>query len=369
MKRRVLFFANSLYEGGAEKVLQTLLQNLNKDKFDVTLYSLHKEDPTKGYPSSITYKYLYGRGKIIDYIITLIYKYFNPFLFYRLFVRGKYDTEVAFIEGYSTRIVSGSTNKNSKKIAWVHIDLQNNHWTDIAFRSKEEEYECYHRFDVVVGVSQTVKAVNDNLFPKVKSSIYIYNPVPADKIKSLAALPTIYSVEWDCFVFVACGRIEKQKGFDRLIDVAKELLYEGYKFKIVIIGKGTEKHILEKRIKEKELDGCIDLVGYQMNPFPLLKHADCFVCSSRAEGFSLVVLEAMILGLPIVSTDCAGPNELIGNSEYGLLVDNSVDGIYNGMKYMLDNVEQQTFYQQKSLERAQYFGIEKIMQKIENVLE
>lgn len=189
MKRRVLFFVNSLYGGGAEKVLQTLLQHLNMDKFEVTLYSLHKEDHNKGYPSSVTYRYLYGHGRIGDYIKTFIYKYFSPSLFYRLFVRGKYDTEVAFIEGYSTRIVSGSTNKYSKKIAWVHTNMIDNHWTDIAFRSKEEECECYRRFDVVVGVSQTVKVVNDSLFIGLKSSIFIYNPVPADEIKSLAALP------------------------------------------------------------------------------------------------------------------------------------------------------------------------------------
>lgn len=109
-------------------------------------------------------------------------------------------------------------------------------------------------------------------------------------------------------------------------------------------------------------------VGYQTNPFPLLKHADCFVCSSRAEGFSLVVLEAMILGLPIVATNCAGPNELVGNSEYGLLVDNSVEGIYGGMKYMVDNIEKLEVYQRKSVERVQNFDLQKIIYKIEDIL-
>ena len=191
MKRRVLFFVNSLYGGGAEKVLQTLLKHLNKERFEVTLYSLHKEDPKDGYPSSIIYKHLYGHGKISDYLKTFIYKYFSPSLFYRFFVKGEYDTEIAFIEGYSTRIVSGSVNKHSKKIAWVHIDLQNNHWTDIAFRSREEESNCYYQFDVVVGVSQTVKAINDVLFPALKHSIFIYNPVPADDIKSMSRLTVL----------------------------------------------------------------------------------------------------------------------------------------------------------------------------------
>lgn len=368
MKRRVLFFVNSLYGGGAEQVLQTLLQHLNKDKFEVTLYSIHKESPSKGYPSSITYKHIYGHSKIGDYLKTFIYKFFSPFLFYRLFVEGEYDTEVAFIEGYSTRIVSGSVNKHSKKIAWVHTDLQNNHWTDIAFRGREEESNCYSRFDVVVGVSQFVKAVNDILFPTLKCSIFIYNPVPADDIKSLSDQIYPHLINRDYFVFVTCGRLEKQKGFDRLIDVAKKLLDDGYKFKVVIIGEGNEKAVLEKQIKDKMLYEHIDMVGYQTNPFPILKSADCFVCSSRVEGFSLVVLEAMILGLPIVATNCAGPNELVGNSEYGLLVDNSVDGIYCGMKKMLDNSHLLESYRRKSLERAQYFDLRKIMPEIEATL-
>lgn len=182
MKRKIVFFVNSLYGGGAEKVLQTLLRHLDPHKFDITLYSLHKDKLDKNYPSNIAFRYIFGHSKWRNYIKILIYNHFSPSLFYRLFVRGKYDTEVAFIEGYSTRIVSGSTNSKSKKIAWVHIDLQNNHWTDIAFHNRKEEDTCYKMFDAVVAVSETARQASLNLFPGIKRAIVLYNPIDSREI-------------------------------------------------------------------------------------------------------------------------------------------------------------------------------------------
>ena len=63
---------------------------------------------------------------------------------------------MAFIEGYATKIISGSNNKDSKKIAWVHIDLMENPWTEVAYHSLEEEKECYQKYDNILGVSEEV---------------------------------------------------------------------------------------------------------------------------------------------------------------------------------------------------------------------
>lgn len=368
MKRKVVFFVNSLYGGGAEKVLQTLLRHLDRQRFEITLYSLHWEKLDDNYPSDITYRYIYGHGKWSDYLKTFVYQYFSPLLFYRLFVKGKYDTEVAFIEGYSTRIVSGSTNPHSKKIAWVHIDLKNNHWTDVAFRNRKEEQICYKNFHQVIAVSESVKNVNDILFPNLQSSIYIYNPVPSKEIISKSKEPWMKDLMIEGFIFVTSGRLTKQKGYDRLLEAVARLQKENFHFEVLIIGEGEERRALEQQISHEGLERNVRLLGYMNNPFPIIAKADCFVCSSRAEGFSLVILEAMILGLPIISTNCSGPNELVGDSEYGLLVNNSVDGIYRGMKRFLDNPQYVKELRMKSLERSRYFNLEQTMGQIEKVL-
>ena len=139
--KKVMFMVNGLSGGGAEKVLQTLLANLNYDKYNITLYSMHREKIEEmDYPKKIHYKvvfdYYQGKNEIKKKIYSVaekikgkIFQKCSAKIFYRLFIRENYDVEIAFIEGESTKIISGSGNKKSKKYAWVHIDLIENPWT------------------------------------------------------------------------------------------------------------------------------------------------------------------------------------------------------------------------------------------------
>lgn len=167
--KKIMFMTNTLYGGGAEKVLQTILKNLNYEKYDVTLYSMHREalDPDK-YPSDLTYRAVFDSYSGESRILRLLHKLYAKIrgkcfqilpssVFYRLFIRGTYDVEVAFIEGESTKIIAGSPNKKSRKIAWVHVDLETNPWTDFLYKNKEDESRHYQKFDQIVCVSEEVK--------------------------------------------------------------------------------------------------------------------------------------------------------------------------------------------------------------------
>lgn len=379
-KRKVLFFADGLYGGGAERVLQTVLKYLDKDLFDITLYSVKEETLNDLYPCNINYQYIFHswnqndgilmrlKKKIVNKFKLWIYYHLSPTVFYFLFVKGKYDVEVAFIEGYATRIVSGSTNKESKKIAWVHIDLEKNHWTPIAYRNTNEEKQCYSRYDTVVGVSQSVMKVNERLFPDIKKNIYIYNPVDAQYILHKAEINVNINRKAKVFKLVTCGRLVLQKGYVRLIEVIEKLIKEGYELNLIIIGGGPEEVLLRDKIKEFGLEQKIVLTGFLDNPYPVMKQADCFICSSYAEGFSLVILEAMVLGIPVISTNCSGPNELIQNSQYGILVENSFNGIYDGLKRVLEHPELLEFYKKMAFERGNDFSMYKVLALIEQLL-
>lgn len=383
MKRKVLFFADGLYGGGAEKVLQTLLHYLNRDKFDITLYSIKQEELNEKYPKDIDYHYVFASCtssdslwkklwiRCLNKIKLLVYYCLSPKWFYRLFIKGKYDTEVAFIEGYATRIVSGSTNPKSKKIAWVHIDLEQNHWTKIAYQSSSEEQKVYKFYDKIIGVSKSVENVTRKMFPSCKEYTYIYNPVDANAIRILAETNIKKkNNRKKSLTFVTCGRLVPQKGYIRLLKIMLCLKDEGFSenFKLIIIGDGEEKEILKSFIYQNNLSENIELTGYKDNPYTIMKEADCFICSSVAEGFSLVILEAMILGLAVISTNCSGPNELLGNSEYGLLVENSDKGLYDGIKRVLTDKSIINEYKEKSLIRCKDFNLYNIIQKIEEAL-
>ena len=376
-KKRLLFFANSLYGGGAEKVLQTLLINLDSYKYDITLYSVNEDVLNNKYPSNIKYKYIFKQhanniisrlwAKIANKIKLIIYYNLSPVWFYRLFVRGEYDTEIAFIEGYSTRIISGSTNKHSRKIAWMHTDLKNNHWTKIAFRNDKEEAKVYSKFNNIVCVSNSVKDIMIELFES-GDYITIYNPIDDKTIQKLSkSVPKLKGLN-DTIKLISIGRLVSEKGYDRLLLIVKQLISEGIKVSLTILGEGGDRQQLEEYIKSNNLANHVFLPGFIDNPYAIMAQHDIFVCSSRAEGYSLVIAEAMILELPIISTNCSGPVELLENGKYGIITENCDDALYKGIKSMITDINLYNTYKSKAIARGKDFSLSKQISEIENIL-
>lgn len=378
MKRKIkiLFMINNLYGGGAEKVLQTLLGQLDKNKYDIVLYGVTNEQyNTRIYPKNITYKSVFSGQyhstiksvfliKVINKFKLFIYNNFSAKLFYKLFIKGIYDVEVAFIEGYSTRIISGSQQK-SKKLAWVHIDLDANHWSAIAYKSLNDEIAVYKEFDSIICVSESVKITFAKKFGIINTLNVCYNPIDVDDIilKGQKAINISKSKD---FLISAMGRLANQKGFDRLIRCTKRLVDAQYSVELWILGKGDDEKLLKNLITKYNLEEHVKLLGFQSNPYKYIKQCDLFVCSSRSEGFSLVIGEAYILNKPVISTNCAGPDELLNFGEYGLLVDNSEQGIYEGILAVLNSTSQLEKLKLKAKERAGFFNLKKSCEIIES---
>lgn len=380
--KKVMFMINGLSGGGAEKILQTLLLHLNYDKYDVTVYSMHRENIVQmNYPKEIHYKVIFdgynGDRKIFRKISTIytkvkgkIFQICPSAIFYRLFVHEKYDVEVAFIEGESTKIVSGSSNKFSKKYAWVHIDLMKNPWTSFLYENDLDEANHYKKFDEILCVSQAVKASFLKKFDTIESTkVQVqYNPIDREKIIAMSrekcALERTKKIR-----MISVGRLVRQKGFDRLLNACSMLLKKGYRFELFILGDGNERANLESLIDSLHLSGVVSLLGYLENPYAVMNTADVLVCSSRSEGFSTVLAEGIILGLPIVSTECAGVQELFGDMKCGIIAKNSVGGLYQALKLILDNPAQLEIYNRNSFERGKMFALSKTVAEIEQLLD
>lgn len=375
-KQRVLFLIESLAGGGAEKVLATLVRHLDKSKFDVTVCVVsgsgkYEEEVKKccSYkallttPSDFLSKLLY----LVKH--HLIYKWLPMWLVYKMFIPKGNDVEVAFVEGYATKLLSFSCNKHARKYTWVHTDLSKNHWTDNVYRDREEEACCYGRYDRVLGVSNTVCAAFQKEFPLVTVPVVtMYNVIDSEEILSKSQEP-LEKKEKHGIRLVTAGRLEFQKGYTRLLRIVDRLLHEGCDMELWILGDGSERAVLEQYIEEHHLQERVSLLGFQPNPYKYLATGDLFVCSSLAEGYSTVVTEALILGLPVVTTDCSGMSELLKDGECGMITENSEESLYEGLRTVLSDSEMFFRYKRKAVERGKDFEMKRLMSSVEKLLE
>ncbi|MDO4924982.1 MAG: glycosyltransferase [Turicibacter sp.] len=373
MKKKVLFLLESFAGGGVEKVFIDLINHMDINKYDITVmsiwdYGVRKKDLR----TDIKYKSIFPNIKGISRIFHPFVEKSSGRLLYQLGIREKYDIEIAFLEGRATKIIGASTNKDSRKLAWVHIDLSNGHWTAKTFRNNLQlEKECYQKFDDLVFVSNSAKVGFIELFGddfKDQQLHVKYNPIIGEEIiKKGNEYVNDITKPSDKPLLVTSGRLVGQKGYERLLNVCHQLNQENFKYELWILGEGWGRPQLEELIQKYQLTN-VKLLGFKENPYQYIKQGDLFVCSSVNEGFSLVIAEAMILGLPIISTNCAGPNELLDFGEYGLLVDNSEDGLYEGLKQLLTNEDLLSYYREKSKKRVPFFDPDYCIHQIELLL-
>ena len=370
MKRlKILFFIPHLMHGGAEKVLVNLVNNLDKSKYDITLQTIFDVGVNKQYlKNDIKYKYVFKhlfRGS------TIIFNFFSSKFLYKKLIKEEYDIVISYLEGITARIISGCP-YDSKKISWIHIEIGDKEKFSVGFRSFDEAKESYRKFDKFVCVSKNVK----DEFLKTstlddKSVEVLYNTNETDFIVEKSK-EEVDDIIFDKNIINICsvGKIIGTKGYDRLARVHKRLIDEGLKHHIYILGIGEDQNKIEKYLKENNIEDTYTFIGFRDNPYKYVSKCDLFVCSSLREGFSTSVTESLIVGTPVVSTLCSGAYELLGeNNEYGIVVENSEDGIYEGLKKLLNNQDLLSDYKEKAKERGKLFSKEETIKAVENMID
>lgn len=393
-KKKVLFLIHTLQVGGAEKVLVNLVNNMDASKYDITVMTVINTGAFRiSLNGNIHYKTIFnipflskikkensnksgnllsGTSKIknlVAKVYSFFWKHANCKQIYKKHIKEHYDIEIAFLEGISAKIIASSTNDKSKKIAWIHVDLIKENKTDKFFKNLDVERKNYEKFDQIVAVSEIVKEqfITKLDFHQKEKVIVKYNVIDEKAIiqKSNESLDIVKQK----FTLCTIGRLAPQKGYDRLLKVIKRLNDDDLIFDLWIIGVGSEEKILKDYINENQLLN-VQILGYKENPYKYIKASDLFVCSSRAEGFSTVVSEAIILGKPIVTTDCAGMKEMLGNNnEYGIVTENSESGLYEGLKKILKNKEIYQHYKNEILQRKNMFSLQRAVSEVEKLIE
>lgn len=363
---KLLFLIHDLGYGGAEKVLVNLANNLDKTKYDVTIQTLFDVGENRQFLSDDVH-YIGGLKKIFRGNAPLM-RSVPAKLLTKMVIKEKYDIVIAFLEGPDTRIVSAYP---GKKIAWVHTDFADVNQAVAQYRSYDEMCKCYNSFDIVACVAKNVKEKFNSLLELKVPCQVVYNVNDTNSIvKKAEEQQTEITKQEDTVNIISVGKLIPLKGYDKLIRIHKKLLEEGLNNCLYILGEGPEHQKLQNIIDENELQNSCKLLGFNENPYKFVKNADLFVCSSEREGFSTAVTEALVLGIPVVSTNVSGANELLGdNNEYGIVTDIDEDSLYKGVYSMLTEDSLLEYYKKQAEIRGKEFSTEKTTKTVEEILE
>lgn len=362
--KKILFLIHDLGQGGAEKVLVNLVNNMDRNKFDISVTVLFGGGVNEQFlKEDIHYRYVFPKAIPGN---SHLMKLLTPKQLHRLCVKEHYDIEVAYLEGPSARVISGCEDQDTKLITWIHSTMQLEKDVYESFRSMKEAESCYNYMDKIVFVSEGVRdAFMNNCDYKGKIEV-LYNTMESQKIVCLSKEDIEEHVE-DKIKLIAIGTLKEVKGFDRLLRVIKKLTENNYPVHLYLLGIGPMQRLLEQFIEENGLQKDVSMLGYQTNPYKYIAKSDLFVCSSHSEGFSTAVTESLIVGTPVCTVDVSGMREILGESEYGMIVENNESALFKGIEKMIVQPEELEHYREKAIQRGRDFSTEKTVQAVEEI--
>ncbi len=231
---------------------------------------------------------------------------------------------------YSTHkgILSKLSRKNSKKsIIVVHSDLDR--YKDQKFRNKFKKKMAFDKFDNIVCVSTKAKESVINLYDKsiADKCIVIPNYVDGDAIIKKSKEEITEDIDFSIPTFISiANHVEEYKNINLIIESAKVLKDKQKKFQILLVGEGPDTHSYIDKINEYGLNDYVKVLGSKKNPFPYLLKSNALLFTSFYEGYGMVLDEARVLGIPIISTG-SGASKEICNQGYGVVTDNITDAM------------------------------------------
>lgn len=379
LKKKILIRIGSLRHGGAEKVLATFLKNLPKDKYEIDLLlNLYSGKYLSEIPDWVNVIYL-NKGEMITTnrlqdiprkAFRVLYQWIMkrfPKLLYKYILKGKkYDIEFAGIHGFRDEILQ-SPIKTSKKVMWIHNDLRKTEFHNYT----DEEIRKFFGYDKILVISKHIQKDFENLAKNDDERsriVRIYNPLDTEEVLRKSQSLTLEK-QTSVPTFLSVGTIFPQKGFDRLLRVHRKLLDEGFPHNIIIIGDGYDFQNIKKLRDELGVQETTEMLGFTDNPYPYFRDADFYVLSSRYEGFPTVLFEAITLKKNIIATDVSGVREMLENGKLGFIVENTEEGVYEGMKKALAQPSDFQAYQDNLKCYEMPFNLENSVRKIMEILD
>ena len=367
MKKRILFLIHDLGPRGAEKVLVNLVNGLDKSLFDVSVKTLFNWGPNIGFLSpEVKYSYwmpvdIRGNSHWM--------KLWSPEQIYKMIIRDQYDVVVSFLEGPCSRVVGGCPADGTKIIDWIHTPILNEAKFTEGFRSRNEAEHCYSRADVMVFVSGDVRDAFRKQYDSGKEYRVLYNIFDSSTVRDLSLQdPASPQMQPEKLNWCGVGRLIPAKGWDRMLNIQKKLLDEGFPAHFYVIGDGPQRNELADLANRLGIRDSVTFTGYQTNPYQYLSRCMLYVCASEREGLSTTVIESLLVGTPVCTVDVGGMREILGSrGEYGIVTSNNDDSLYTEVRRFFAEPDHRLRYAKLALERGKDFDREQAIRKTEEL--
>lgn len=351
MKKKLIFITQALWIGGIETALINLLRALDGEKYEISCLILRKETqlahrlpencrlltvdraeagwywlrnlaeaPTQ--PSRL--------HRIFSWLLPLV-RWADDRVFLRYLRRKlageRYDTAVIYSDGAA---LGAKAVRAKRMLLFYHHG---------ALRKMPHDGFVYRKAEKIIGVSRNLVEKLADFRPRyAKKIIPIHNLTDGEWVRRQAGA-FVPDLAPGTFHIVTCGRLHRDKGMDLAVE-ACALLERKYDLHWWIIGGGPEEGNLRRRIQGHGLERTVTLLGQRENPYPYMAACDLYVQPSRVEGYPMSILEAWILGKPVLSTDNPGGREVLEDGKYGMLCPISAPAIANGVEeYLLRPTE------------------------------
>lgn len=343
---RILIVANGIVRAGVSRVLSLISKEWEKEH-DIQIVTFKYSEPEYEVGGHFLKKGVFFRGCILSQILHL----------YWILKTHQFDRIYGFSEdaNYPLMVAAKWAGLADKVVLTVHNPVQK-------FSSKVERRvkKQYSNAGKVIAVSEGVKQGLIGLGVNEKKVKFIPNPIDTEMVTEQINEQSTHCLPSPEINIISVGRLHHHKGFDMLIKSFSRLNKPDVH--LTIVGEGPERGGLESLIAKLNLKDKVTLAGQHNNPFAILKQADIFVLSSRLEGWPLVLMEAMSVGLAVVAFNCPnGPDEIIEPNKNGLLVDaNDVEGLSCALRDLIENSVQRELLGKSAALSITKFNVERI---------
>ena len=364
--KKILFMCINMNIGGTEKALLTMLNEMDRKKYDITLFMLEEyggflnqipdgikvmylkeykalkkfiNDPPQLLAKELikNRKVIGGLSLLVIYIISKLMKDIS--IYYKYILRNvdtlneEYDIAIAYagpMDFISYFVIKKI--KSKKRVQWIHFDI-----SKIGFNVNFAK-KIYDKFDKVFVVSNEGKDKLINFLPSLKDKTEVFfNIISCKMIEKMSYEGEGFSDDFDGTRILTVGRLSKEKGQDLIIPVLNKLKENGYKVRWYCIGDGPAKKEYEKLVDKLNIKDDFIFLGSKLNPYTYMKECNIYVQPSKHEGYCITLGEARCFNNPIVTTNFTGANEQIVNENTGLVCEINEEEIYKAIKKLLDD--------------------------------